>query len=137
MYTDNADLENIYDEKEHIRKFSDLTGDDFNFFDSVSTLKTHSCTICVGNEIEVETGTNGFKGGDFGHGSRAYLRISTNEDSDDIGMRVSYDKSNGLTNLEIMLGGDWELRTILTALKYMVNVLEKDIKEHENDKKEE
>ena len=50
-------------------------------------------------------------------------------------MRVSYDKSNGLTNLEIMLGGDWELRTILTALKYMVNVLEKDIKEHEIDKK--
>ena len=42
MYTDNADLENIYDEKEHIRKFSDLTGDDFNFFDSVSTLP-HPC----------------------------------------------------------------------------------------------
>lgn len=39
------------------------------------TVTTYSRDIYSANVLEVEAGTNGYQGGDSGHGSRTYFRI--------------------------------------------------------------
>ena len=39
-------------------------------------ITTYTRDVVSANLLEVEAGTNGFQGGDAGHGSRAYIRIS-------------------------------------------------------------
>ena len=74
--------------------------------------------IVSANIIEVEAGTNGLHGGDSGHGSRTYIRI---EDigGTDITVTPTFDNRG----VEIILGGDCELNTIIDALKFVVKVL--------------
>lgn len=38
-------------------------------------ITTYTRDVVSANLLEVEAGTNGFQGGDAGHGSRAYIRI--------------------------------------------------------------
>lgn len=73
--------------------------------------------IVSANILEVEAGTNGYQGGDSGHGSRTYIRI---EDVGSTDIEVT-PKENGV---EIVLGGDCELETMIRALKFITKVLE-------------
>ena len=78
------------------------------------------------NILEVEAGTNGYQGGDAGHGSRTYFRIQ-NLGGTDIQAHV-LGKYND-EGFEVSLGGDCELETVITALKFITKVLEDQSKE--------
>ncbi len=75
-----------------------------------SKVTTWSREIVNCNILEVEAGTNGYQGGDSGHGSRTYLRL----------------KDLGSTDIRcnVILGGDAELETMKEALRWMLSVLE-------------
>ena len=77
----------------------------------------YSCNI-----LSVEAGTTGYMGGDSGHGGRTYFRIK-DEGSTDIKAHVSKDKL-GQEIVEVILGGDTELETIITAIRFIAKVLE-------------
>ena len=82
---------------------------------------TYSREIISANMLEVEAGTNGYQGGDTGHGSRTYFRIR-NLGGTDIEARAL--GSDGHDGIEVELGGDCELDTIIKGLKFIVKVLE-------------
>jgi len=67
--------------------------------------------------LEYEAGTTGNKGGDWGHGSRVYLRLE-NVASVDWQIKATKDK------VEIILGGDFEIASIKDALYFMLQTLE-------------
>lgn len=73
------------------------------------------------NILEVVAGTTGYKGGDSGHGGRTYFSII---DSGCTDIHVRAIGIDGHTGLEVTLGGDSELTTIITALKFITKVLE-------------
>ena len=76
------------------------------------------------NILEVEAGTNGYQGGDSGHGSRTYLRIK-DQGCTDIRCSVKQNPYDGrMDELEITLGGDTELETMKEALRWMLSILE-------------
>lgn len=85
-------------------------------------IETWEREIIDANILSVEAGTNGYQGGDTGHGSRTYIRIS-DEGGTDINARVIKDRY-GATGIEIALGGDAELSTIIEALGFITKVLE-------------
>ena len=87
---------------------------------------TYKREIISANVLEVEAGTNGYQGGDTGHGSRTYFRIE-NEGGTDI--QVHPLGRYGDEGFEVTLGGDCELETIITALKFITKVLEDGAKE--------
>lgn len=80
------------------------------------------------NQLEVEAGTNGYMGGDAGHGSRTYLRVK------DLGGTDSYCKVDGdkfyqPDEIILVLEGDSELATAKEALRWMLRVLESQTEE--------
>lgn len=80
--------------------------------------------ITSANALEVEAGTNGYQGGDSGHGSRTFLRIR-DLGGTDLRCRVKAgNPPGGADEVEIILGGDTELETIKEALRWMLSVLE-------------
>lgn len=87
-----------------------------------SKVTTWSREIVNCNILEVEAGTNGYQGGDSGHGSRTYLRLK-DLGSTDIRCNVEADQF-GCDSVEIILGGDAELETMKEALRWMLSVLE-------------
>lgn len=91
-----------------------------------TTITTFSREIFNANVLEVEAGTNGYQGGDSGHGSRTYFRIE-NAGGTDIEARLI--GPYGTDGIEISLGGDSELETIITALKFITKVLEDGVME--------
>lgn len=90
-------------------------------------ITTYTRDIVSANMLEVEAGSNGYMGGDTGHGSRSYFRIE-NTASTDMEVR-SYTNPYGNTGFEVMLGGDCELETMIRALKFITKVLEDSAKE--------
>lgn len=100
--------------------------------------------IVNANIIKVEVGTNGFKGGDSGHGSRTYFAIENIASTD---MTIAFCGGDayfghinigdleikgrtGMTGSEIVadrivieLGGDAELDTFVRALEFAVATL--------------
>jgi hypothetical protein len=77
--------------------------------------------------LEAEAGTTGYMGGDTGHGGRTYFRI-TDLGGTDIRVNPIQDRyGNG--GFEVTLGGDCELSTMITALKFITQVLEEESKE--------
>ena len=74
------------------------------------------------NILEVEAGSNGYKGGDTGHGCRTYFRI---EDLGGTDLRTkTFSASGDTSGFEVVLGGDCELHTIIQALKFITKALE-------------
>ena len=67
--------------------------------------------------ISVKVGTNGFKGGDAGHGCETYLEFQL-----DGGHEIEVDKKRD--KIVIKLGGDAELRTIIEGLHFAAKSLE-------------
>lgn len=86
------------------------------------TVTTYTTDIVGANILRVEAGTNGYKGGDTGYGSRTYFRI-TDMGSTDIRIKLDADGS-----FEVSLGGDSELSTIIQALKFIRKVLKRQAK---------
>lgn len=82
---------------------------------------TYAREITMANSIVVEAGTNGYMGGDSGHGSRTYLRI---EDMGGTDMRARPLGRYADEGFELVLEGDCELTTMITALKFAARVLE-------------
>lgn len=84
-------------------------------------ITTFSRDIYNANVLEVEAGTNGYQGGDSGHGSRTYFRIENTGGTD---IEAHLIGPYGTDGIEVTLGGDCELETIITALKFIIKVLE-------------
>ena len=104
----------MYEVREHTRKINGMD------------VPTFTREIISANVLSVEAGTNGYQGGDSGHGSRTYFRI-TDCGSTDIHVHThGYDGDEGF---EVFLGGDCELETIIRALKFITKVLEDQAKE--------
>lgn len=89
-------------------------------------ITTYKREICSANILEVEADTNGFQGGDSGHGGRTYFRI---EDLGSTDIRVHPLGRDGEEGFEVFLGGDCELDTMITALKFITKALEDGAKE--------
>jgi hypothetical protein len=87
---------------------------------------TYKREIVSANILEVEAGTNGYQGGDTGHGSRTYFRIENQGGTD---IQVHPLGRYGDEGFEVSLGGDCELETIIMALKFITKVLEDGAKE--------
>lgn len=87
-------------------------------------ITTFTREVCSANILEVEAGTNGFHDGDSGHGSRTYIRI---EDQASTDIRVKALGKDGREGVEIVLGGDCELETMIKALKFITQALEEGI----------
>jgi hypothetical protein len=83
-------------------------------------IQTFSREVISCNLLKVEAGTNGFHGGDTGAGSRTYIRIVNNGNTD---IYVRPTGPCGDDGVEIMLGGDCELDTMITALEFITKVL--------------
>ena len=88
------------------------------------TVTTWERDVVSCNILEVEAGTNGYQGGDTGHGSRTYLRIKDQGGTD---MHCNVTRSpfdSSAYEIEITLGGDTELETMKEALRWMLSILE-------------
>lgn len=98
-------------------------------------ITTYSREIESCNILEVEAGTTGYRGGDTGHGGRTYFRIQ-NEACTDMEIHSYSDRYNYYVSdecgdecgVEVTLGGDCELETMIQALKFIVKVLEDESK---------
>lgn len=93
--------------------------------DDGTKITTYTRDVLGANDLEVEAGTNGYQGGDSGHGCRTYFRIQ-NAGSTNIEIRSIYGRPDA-EGLEVILGGDGELETIIRALKFITKVLEDEI----------
>ena len=74
--------------------------------------------------IQAEAGTNGYQGGDWGHGSRVFLRL---EDLAGTCFCNGYDDvelNDRVGEIVIALGGDSELGTIKEVLRWWLSILE-------------
>lgn len=83
----------------------------------------------------VTCGTNGYKGGDWGHGSRAYVKVK----GISLGwyhVRKVEEFLDGLSNgFEIAVGGDWELESLIETFETIATNLKKIQKDTEAWKK--
>ena len=90
-------------------------------------ITTYTRDVVSANILEVEAGTTGFMGGDTGHGGRTYFRIQ-DEGSTDMKINTYVDRY-GCRGFEVFLGGDCELETTISALKFITKVLEEESQE--------
>ena len=86
-------------------------------------IRTYIRDVVSANILEVEAGTTGYRGGDSGHGGCTYFRI---EDEAGTDIRVYQIGRYGSEGLEVVLGGDCELETMIRALKFITKVLEEE-----------
>ena len=93
---------------------------DFNDKDRCGEL--HSSEFGTFNTLDVIVATNGYQGGDSGQVGRTYICF---EDlcSTDIDAVVSYGQDTN-AKVEIMLGGDSELDSMIDALRWAADKLE-------------
>ena len=104
----------MYEVREHTRKIDGME------------IPTFTREIISANVLSVEAGTNGFQGGDSGHGSRTYFRITDCGSTD---IHVNTHGFDGDEGFEVFLGGDCELETTIRALKFITKVLEEESQE--------
>lgn len=93
-----------------------------DFIDKDRCGELHSSEFGTFNTLGVKVATNGYQGGDSGYGSRTYICF---EDlcSTDIDAVVSYGVDTN-AKVEIMLGGDSELDSMIYALRWAADRLE-------------
>ena len=92
----------------------------FNDIDNCGTL--YSEEFGFFNILGVTVATNGYQGGDSGHGGRTYIRLE-DLSSTDIDARVSVGPDTN-SKVEVMLGGDSELDSVIEALRWAADKLE-------------
>ncbi len=81
-------------------------------------MDTQEKDIVGANILKVIVGTNGYKGGDSGHGSRTHFELRDVGGTD---MAVSVGEHG--SSIRIELGGDSELKTFIEALEFAVATL--------------
>ncbi len=86
-------------------------------------IRTFSREVVSANILEAEAGTTGYRGGDSGHGGRTYFSIRDLSCSD-MEVKILKDRFGEPSGFEVYLGGDTELETIITSLKFITKVLE-------------
>ncbi len=74
--------------------------------------------------FRVRVGTNGFQGGDAGHGCRAFLELQ-----DAGGSEMELTVSEAGRKLTVLLGGDSELKTFIHALEFAASTLRQQSRE--------
>ena len=82
-------------------------------------IETIKADFMNANMLGVEVGTTTPCGGDSGHGGRTYLKI---EDLGSTDLRGINNKETDV--IEIIVGGDTEADTLISALKFAVRELE-------------
>lgn len=88
-----------------------------------SEVPTLSETFQIFNTLTVEVGTNGYQGGDSGHGGRTVL-ILKDDGSTYLRCSINGQQTQDVERIEIVLGGDSELTTFLDGLRFAVKTLE-------------
>lgn len=73
----------------------------------------------------VTCGTNGYKGGDWGHGSRAYVKVEGGVLSEYEIRKIDEDKYGSSSGFEIAVGGDCELDSMIETFEAIVSNLKK------------
>ena len=79
--------------------------------------------------LEASIGTNGFKGGDYGHGGRHYLSLCDFFELLDMRVRIRFrdgevvQYEEEVKEIEIFLSGDWELHGLLKAVEHFHKTL--------------
>ena len=91
--------------------------------DDGTIIETFERDVISCNILEAEAGTTGLRGGDTGHGGRTYLRIEDVGGSDITIKPIEAKPLRGNGGVEIILGGDCELETIIKALKFIIKAL--------------
>lgn len=77
----------------------------------------------------VTCGTNGCKGGDWGHGSRTYVKVEGGILSEYEIRKIDEDKYGSSSGFEIAVGGDCELNSMIETFEAIVSNLKKMKKE--------
>jgi hypothetical protein len=83
--------------------------------EEITTLKTEFWDCCA---LEVEVGTNGFHGGDSGHGGRVFLGLKNLAGT---GMLLN---GEDVEKMEMAFAGDAEIRIFLKMIDYVKDALE-------------
>ena len=107
--------------------YKDMTGDNCRAEKRLRTVEGQKVTtwtreVSDCNIFKAEAGTNGFQGGDWGHGSRTVLNLR-DLGGTDFYCTVNGDRYEQPDEIEIVLGGDSELATIKEVLRWWLNVL--------------
>ncbi len=92
-------------------------------------ITTFERDVISANILEVEAGTTGYCGGDTGSGSRTYFRIKNVGCTDMCVRAIRRPYQSEADELEVILGGDCELETMIRALKFITKVLEDESRE--------
>lgn len=92
------------------------------FDDKDRCCELHSSEFGTFNTLGVTVATNGYQGGDSGHGDRTYICFE-GLCSTDIDAVVSYGQDTN-AKVEIKLGGDSELASMIDALRWAADKLE-------------
>ena len=82
----------------------------------------HTSEFGAFNTLGFTVGTNGYHGGDSGHGGRTYISIQ-DLGCTDMDASVSRSSEYG-PKVEIILGGDSELDSIIEGLRWAADKLE-------------
>ena len=82
----------------------------------------HTSEFGAFNTLGITVGTNGYQGGDSGHGGRTYISIQ-DLGCTDMDVSVSRSSENG-PKVEIILGGDSELDSLIEGLRWAADKLE-------------
>mgnify|MGYP003532578299 FL=1 len=77
----------------------------------------------------VTCGTNGYKGGDWGHGSRTYVKVEGGILSEYEIRKIDEDKYGSSSGFEIAVGGDCELDSMIETFEAIASNLKKMKKE--------
>lgn len=96
-------------------------------------IRTEVIEIPSANVLSVEVGTNGECGGDYGHGSRTYIRI---ENLTSTCIQCKPLGKDGCDGVVIRLGGDTELYTMIKALKFAYKTLKRQRKQAKKNPKQ-
>ena len=80
-------------------------------------MKTETKEFREASAFRVTVGTNGFKGGDAGHGSKTYFELQSE------GAEIEISVVDDGRGVIVELGGDSELGTFMDALEFAAAVL--------------
>ena len=84
---------------------------------------------------KVTCGTNGYKGGDWGHGSRTYVKVEGGVLSDYEVRKIDEGEDGASSGFEIAVGGDWELDSMIETFEAIASNLKNMKKEIIKEKK--
>lgn len=74
--------------------------------------------------LNVKVATNGKQGGDSGHGGRTWIQI-VEEENFDLIETWTINASDGSQGIDMLVGGDWELESLIKAFRFIADELEK------------